>query len=196
MICGDFEPFIISESAAISNSRAPRSRPEVGSSRTSTSGSVMSARARRTRWASPSESVENSRWARWSTPKISMSAAARASSTSSYSSSWATARPQAALRTVSNTDCVGTIFAATAAEAKPTRVATSAGSACAMSVSDRVTSPESGATLPEATRASVVLPAPLGPTMTQCWRGRVDHETSDRTCVSPRVRDTWERFRT
>ena len=121
---------------------------------------------------------------------MSMSAWARSSSTCSYSSSWATARPQAALRTVSRTVWVGTILAPTAADESPTRVAISEGSACDKSVSDTVTSPLSGAIRPEATRASVVLPAPFGPTMTQCWRGRVDHETSDRTCVSPRWRDT------
>jgi hypothetical protein len=174
------------DSVVTSSSRPARSRPAAGSSRISSSGSVISARAICTRLRSPSLSVPNVRSASRPTPIRRSSSSVRAWSSGSYSSRHRPRTLYDAETTTSRTRSERGIRSASAALVNPIRGRRSKTSTAPSTSPRTPATPALGWIWADATCISVVLPAPLGPRMTHRSSSSTVQSISSIRVASPR----------
>ncbi|CFW02761.1 Protein of uncharacterised function (DUF1602) [Bordetella pertussis] len=161
--------------ASATRLRLRRSSCVVGSSNTTSCGAITNTDAMATNWRSPPDRVWLVRSARWPTPSRSSAAAMRASRS-------AGARPCFFRPNARSSRTMGkTIWFSGFWNTKPTRRRTSL-TWLRVSRPSTSTRPEDGRARPLTSRASVLLPAPLGP-ITPTRRSDRRRLTPCRTCA-------------
>ena len=187
IVAGEYSSSASTDSVATRSSRPPRSSPAAGSSRMSSSGSVISARAIWTRLRSPSLRVPKVRSSRAPAPTSRSSAVARSWSSSSYRSRQRPTTPYDAETTTSRTISCRGIRSATAALVQPMRGRSSKTSTVPTTSPRIPTTPEVGWICAEHSCISVVLPAPLGPRITQRSSSSTVQSTPSSRVAPPRL---------
>ena len=172
------------------SSRPPRSNPAPGSSSNKSSGSDISALAIKVRLRSPSDKVPKVRFESASNPQVLISWVRRYSSINSYFSRHLPVTPYAPVSTTFSTlSEAGRLFNM-ALLAQPIRGFRSARSTAPSSSPRRCTCPEVGNIWAAASCRRVVLPAPLGPRITQRSGERTTQFTSFSSSFRPRLTAT------